>query len=157
MNHIIDGHNLIAKIAGLSLDMPDDEQRLVELLVIYCKAGGDRVEVFFDGAPVGQAGVRNFSRVRAHFVPQSQTADDAILNRIASLGRAARNWMVVSSDRSVQAAAHSAHACVLSSEEFSSRMQAPRQAAAKESSSNQPLNEAEVRLWLDIFKERPKP
>ncbi len=66
MNYIIDGHNLIAVIPGLSLSMPDDEQRLVELLIPFCQRGKHRVEVYFDGAPIGLAGTRSYGRVRAH-------------------------------------------------------------------------------------------
>ena len=167
MNYIIDGHNLIAKIPGLDLSMLDDEQRLIELLSRYGQLSRHRIEVYFDGAPVGQAGARNFGRVRAHFVPQSQTADDAIRKRLARLGRSARNWVVVSSDRSVQAAAREAHAGVMNAEDFASHLQASllpastqgRSGGAErtpEKSVSEALTEAEVNEWLTIFKERRK-
>ena len=53
MNYLIDGHNLIAKIPGLSLSMPDDEERLVELLNRFGQHSRGKLEVFFDGAPPG--------------------------------------------------------------------------------------------------------
>ncbi len=168
MSYIIDGHNLISKIPGLSLSMPDDEQRLIELLNRYGQLKRTRIEVYFDGAPVGQAGTRNFGRLQAHFVSQSQTADDAIRVRLAKLGRSARNWMVITSDRSVQAAARAAHAQVMSSEDYASRLQAGLQQASThgklgseestpEKSVSESLSQAEVDEWLTIFKERRKP
>ena len=54
MNYIIDGHNLIAKLPGLDLSMPDDEQRLIEVLMRFGRAGSHRIEVYFDAAPAGQ-------------------------------------------------------------------------------------------------------
>lgn len=159
MDHIIDGHNLISKMPGMSLSMPDDEQHLVEALVTYCQKGGHRIEVFFDGAPPGQVGTRNHGRVRAHFVAQSGTADEAIKRRLARLGRAARNWLVVSSDRSVQQAGREAHAKVISAEEFATRIQAAlvKQGKGAAPTIDEPLSDAEVREWEDIFRGKPRP
>ena len=154
MNYIIDGHNLISKIPGLSLSMPDDEQRLIELLIRLGKQGRHKLEVYFDRASIGQAGEHNYGRVRAHFVPQSQLADDAIRRRLSTLGRSAKTWVVVSSDRAVQAAAREAHAGVMSAEDFSNLLQASLQAgsAPPVRTADEPLTEAEVREWLAIFK-----
>jgi uncharacterized protein len=159
MDHIIDGHNLIAHTRGLDLSMPDDEPRLVEMLVRYCRKGGHRVEVYFDGAPPGQAGVRGFGRVRAHFVPSGSTADEAIRRRLRALGRAAKNWLLVSSDRAVQAAGREAHAHLLTSAEFAGRLQASLHASAGSAgqAAEEPPSEAEVQEWLEIFKRRSKP
>jgi len=164
MYYIIDGHNLISQIPGLDLTMLDDEQHLVELLILFCQPGRHKVEVYFDKAPVGQAGVINHGRVRAHFVSQRSTADDAIRNRLKSLGRSAKTWAVVSSDRSVQAAAREVHAQVLRSEEFASLLQTyPWDTSVQPGRLNptpvpdEPLSEAEVREWEAIFKGKPKP
>jgi predicted RNA-binding protein with PIN domain len=156
MNYIIDGHNLIAKIPGLDLRMPDDEQRLIELLSRYDQESRHKLEVYFDGAPPGQAGVRNYGRVRAHFVPASQTADEAIRRRLRRLGRSAASWMVVSSDRDVQAAAREMHSKVMRAEEFSRLLQTSLQARIDNSYNlkDQPLSEDEVSEWLAIFKAR---
>jgi len=158
MNYIIDGHNLIGKLPGLSLSMPDDEQRLVELLVRFSRRGRQRVEVYFDGAPPGQSGEVNYGRVKAHFVLHSSTADQAIRTRLGVLGRASRNWAVVTSDRSVQAAAHAAHAQVLASEDFARRLLASLGVGSPDAGEplDQPLSEDEVREWLQVFKQGGK-
>jgi uncharacterized protein len=164
MNYIIDGHNLISKIPGLDLRMLDDEQRLIELLNRFGQHSRGKIEVYFDGAPLGQGARHNYGRVQAFFVSVSQTADDAIHARLVRLGRAARSWVVVTSDRSVQAAAREAHAGVMSSEDFACHMQASlRQSslqdspASEEPAPDQPLSAAEVEEWLAIFKEWRKP
>jgi predicted RNA-binding protein with PIN domain len=156
MNYMIDGHNLIGKLAGLDLSMADDEQRLIELLNHFGQHNRGRIEVYFDGAPVNQSGSQNFGRVRAHFVPRWQTADQAISMRLAKLGKSARNWEVVTSDRSVQAAAHEARAGVTSSEEFTQRLHASLRARSGEEAAitDGTLSEQEVNEWLAIFKQR---
>ncbi len=158
VNYIIDGHNLISKIPGLSLSMPDDEEQLVELLIHFAKHERGLLEVYFDGAPPGQAGWGSYGRVKAQFVPASSTADEAIRMRLASLGKSAGSWVVVSSDRSVQAAAHAVHAGVQKSEEFARRLQASLQSKPGKADrpSDQPLSPAEVDEWLAIFKGRSK-
>jgi predicted RNA-binding protein with PIN domain len=158
MNYIIDGHNLIAKIPGLSLSMPDDEVRLIELLNRYGQESRHKLEVYFDGAPPGQAGVRNYGRVRAHFVPASQSADEAIRRRLAGLGRSAASWVVVTSDRDVQVAAREAHSKVLRAEDFSHLVQTTlqRRRANVHNTADQPLSDEEVSEWLAIFKARGK-
>jgi predicted RNA-binding protein with PIN domain len=117
------------------------------------------VEVDFDRAPVGQARVVNHGRVRAHFVIQRSSADDAIRRRLRALSKSAKTWAVVSSDRSVQAAAREAHAQVLSASEFATRLSASLQPdhPGLTPNSDEPLSEAEVREWEAFFRQGRKP
>jgi predicted RNA-binding protein with PIN domain len=158
MNYIIDGHNLIGKTPRLDLSMLDDEQRLIQLLSHFGRGSRHKLEVYFDGAPAGQSVVRSYGKVRAHFVPASSTADDAIRLQLRRLGKSAANWVVVSSDRSVQAAALEARARVLRAEDFASQVQSNLLNAPAEGgdAADQPLSEDEVNEWLRIFKERDR-
>src|SRR4030095_6718911 len=81
MPYLIDGHNLIPKL-GLRLDSPDDEMELIAILQEFSRLERRQVEVFFDGAPAGQARTRKLGSVTAHFVRLGTTADDAIRNRL---------------------------------------------------------------------------
>jgi len=151
MSYIIDGHNLIPNIQGLSLQDLDDEVQLISLLQEYCRAARKTVEVYFDNAPAGQAHNRKYGAVQAYFVRQGITADQAIEARLMRLGKQARHWTVVSSDRRVQTAAKAAHANVISSDTFARLMS---EAGQREPSSNenQPaLNTAEIEEWLRLF------
>ena len=76
--YIIDGHNLIPKIRGLSLEALDDEAQLLALLQEFYRVRRKPVEVFFDGAPPGKAGMRTVGMIRAHFVARDREADEAI-------------------------------------------------------------------------------
>jgi predicted RNA-binding protein with PIN domain len=149
MPYLIDGHNLIGRLPGIQLSDIDDEEQLVARLLEFCRAGGKKVEVIFDRAAPGQAGVRTRGAVSVRFTPAGRTADDAILKRLRQLKRAARNWTVVSSDRQVQANAREAGAAVLSSDDFAARMAAQRSAAAEDPDVQ--VSADEVNEWLDLF------
>ncbi len=155
MPYIIDGHNLIPKIHGLSLTDIDDEMQLVELLQEFCHRRRKKVEVYFDNGPPGQPRAHTFGAVVARFVRQGLTADEAIRARLARLGRSARNWTVVSSDRSVQASARAVRASVLSSGAFAELMSQASGISSQESAGDEaePLSSDEVKRWLEIFGE----
>jgi predicted RNA-binding protein with PIN domain len=155
MPYLIDGHNLIPHLPGLDLETPDDEQQLIELLQEFCRLARKEVEVFFDNAPPGQPSARSFGSVVARFVRAGATADQAIQRRLERLGRAARNYLVVSSDRQVQAAARSFHAQVITAEDFALQIQRTLAEAEKTASLSDavPLSQEELQDWLRLFGE----
>jgi hypothetical protein len=153
MPYIIDGHNLIPKVPGLSLQEVDDEQHLLEMLQEFCRRQRKQVEVFFDNAPPGGVRARNLGSVTARFIRQGATADDAIRKRLVNLGRAARNWTVVSSDHAVQAEGRSAQAQVMPSEAFARLLvQSLDDARADQGeTADAALNPEELDEWLRLF------
>jgi uncharacterized protein len=152
MPTLIDGHNLIPKL-GLSLRSVDDEMQLIERLQLYCRANRQQVEVYFDGAPPGQVGTRKMGLITAHFIRQSSTADAAICARLKTLGRAAHNWTVVTSDRQVQNEARAVGANAISSTAFAGQVASVR---LPDPGSGQELglSEGEVEEWLALFREK---
>lgn len=155
MPYLVDGHNLIPKLAGFSLRAMDDEERLIPLLQTFSRVRRQPVEVFFDGAPAGYSGTRRYGTVTAHFVRQGRTADDAIRQRLAQLGTGARHYRVVSSDRQVQAEARSRHAESISSEDFARELQNAFTEAQCLPDAPAQLSEQEVDDWLRLFGEKP--
>lgn len=153
MPYIIDGHNLIPKVPGLSLQQMDDEQHLVEMLQEFCRRQRKQVEVYFDNAPPGGVRARNLGSVTARFVRQGTTADSAIRRRLANLGRSARNWIVVSSDQAVQAEARAAHAQVVPSETFARLLTQALDDSRVDQGEDvgTVLNPEEVDDWLQLF------
>ena len=152
MPYLIDGHNLIPKL-GLRLDSIDDETELIAVLQEFCRLERRQVEVFFDAAPAAQAGTRKHGAVTAHFVRLGDTADNAIRSRLKRLGKSAKNWTVVSSDRQVQAEAHAAHAEVVSSDSFAGLLKHARASAPKPHQERK-LSQKEVDDWLKLFEDR---
>lgn len=149
---IIDGHNLIPHIPGLSLGDVDDEAQLIQILVDYARLRRKSIEVYFDRAPAAQAGVQKVGRVQAHFVRSGTTADEAIMARLRSLGKRVKNAQVVSSDRQVQQAARALHASVVSSQDFAMAWQALMEEAPELNPRDRLLSENEVAAWEQLFR-----
>ena len=152
---IIDGHNLIPHLPGLSLGDADDEDQLIQVLQEYARLRRVSIEVFFDGAPA--AGLRKLGRVQAHFVQSGTTADEAIMARLRSLGKRARNTQVVSSDRQVQQAARAVHAVVISSSEFVGEWMKLMDQEPGLDPRNRLLSEQEVEAWERVFRQGHPP
>ena len=153
MQYLIDGHNLIPKLPGLSLSDPDDEEQLLALLSNWARNSRHKVTVFFDRAPLGKAGTHRGSPVIAVFVPDGKTADSAINDALARLKNAARNVTVVSSDRMVQAAAREARAKVLKSEDFATDLFELRR-ISDPAGENSSLTPEEIADWEKFFSSK---
>ena len=150
MTYLIDGHNLVPKL-GLRLDSIDDELELIDILKEFCRIERKHVEVYFDRAP--QARTRKLGPVTAHFVRLGMTADDAIRDRLKKLGKSAKNWTVVSSDRQVQTEARAVHAAVLSADSFAAILKRARSDAPKSNGEQKTLSE-EIDYWLKRFGDK---
>ena len=151
MPFIIDGHNLIPNIHGLSLESIEDENELIQLLQEYCRLSEKKVEVFFDNAPSGNSGRSSHGRVTAYFVREGSSADNAIHRRLQQLEKDARNWTVVSSDHEVQLVAKSLGAHTLTSEEFARIILQPAQGADGEDFADVELSQEEIDRWIEEF------
>jgi predicted RNA-binding protein with PIN domain len=156
MPYLIDGHNLIPKLPGISLEEVNDEQRLIEMLQEFCRVNRKQLDVYFDNAPPGNMAVRKHGAVTAHFIRQGHTADAAIRARLTRLGNAARNWIVVSSDQGVQNSARAARARFLSSEAFARDLLVVNDVTAPETGkrAEAQLSAAEVDEWLRLFERK---
>jgi uncharacterized protein len=153
MPYLVDGHNLIPKVPGLSLKAIDDEIKLIELLQDFCQKARKRADIYFDNAAPGQPAAQKYGAVTAHFVRKGRTADDAIRARLSHMGKSAANWTVVSSDRGVQDAARTWRAQVLSAEGFVRKMQAASAAAQSNDDERSRIGESndEIEDWLREF------
>lgn len=153
MPYLIDGHNLIPKIHGLSLDNLDDEQQLIEMLQEFCRLQRKQAEVFFDKASPGGAQAHNYGAVIARFVRQGATADQAIHRKLSYLGRAARNWTVVSSDLAVQSEARAAQAHVMPSEAFADLLTRTLSNSIRDPGGEPEkyMSQEELDEWMNLF------
>lgn len=151
MPYLIDGHNLIGQLPGVSLDDPDDEEQLVGLLHRFLVRSRKRAIVYFDRRHPGSPNPAGSARLTVRFVSPPRTADDAIRSHLARLKREARNWIVVSSDCEVVSAAKRSGARSLVSAEFAALMtQEPEQTELDEKPS-EPSSDAEIASWQRLF------
>jgi predicted RNA-binding protein with PIN domain len=150
MPYLIDGHNLIGALPGLSLSDPEDERKLLDLLQAFSRSTRRKAVVYFDrGRPGTAAEFLSGGMVQAHFVPPPRRADDAILDFLRGR-KDARHYTVVSSDSEIRAQARRAGAKVVSSEEFAREALVRRPSPAKEKPPEPP---EDFKLWMDIFRE----
>lgn len=150
MPYLIDGHNLIGKLPGISLNEMDDEQALIEMLQEFCQRMGKEAEVYFDASGSGHGHAHVHGRVTARYVRSGESADQAIARHLKRLDNEAANWTVVSSDNQVQNAARRARARVLGADEFSRQLGSSGDA---EMSSELKLSDDEIDDWLELFGE----
>ncbi|HMQ33692.1 MAG TPA: NYN domain-containing protein [Chloroflexaceae bacterium] len=150
---LVDGHNLIGQLPGISLDEPDDEARLVMLLRRYAaRRRGRRVVVIFDGGVYGHPGNLNGYGVEARFARAPGDADGELIRQIRGVKRR-DEWLVVSSDRAVAGEARARGIPVVSSQEFARRLAAldmPR-ASLNAKRNDRPLSKAEIEEWMRVF------
>ena len=149
---LIDGHNLIGRLPGISLQDPDDEEKLARLLSSYRSRTGKAVTVVFDpGSAYALPNRRRLGGVEIVFAPHGSSADTVIRRRV----QRARNpgeWQVITSDRELAGAVARLGARVQSAEEFASNMTAP--ADAPPDWRETPPSPDEVDSWLALFEGR---
>ena len=156
MNLLIDGHNLIGQVPGISLQDEDDEAQLVMLLRRYATAKRTRsVVVVFDHGVYGHPQRLDGYNVTCYFARSPQDADTQIIRRISTITRPS-DWRVVTSDRQVARAASDRGIKVIGSADFARELTAPpkrRSPPAGEKPRDVRLSPREVDEWLKLFGE----
>jgi hypothetical protein len=162
MHYLIDGHNLIARVPGLSLADPDDEVKLLQLLKRWAVADARRkVTVIFDkGLPGGEAKHLSGGGVRAIFAPDNRSADSLIIRRIEGIEDPAQHT-VVSSDGAILRAAQRRRVPTQRSEVFAAAMVNERTfpgaaRPAADPRDNPSISPNEVSEWLELFGPEPE-
>ncbi len=152
MPYLIDGHNLVPHIPGINLSDLDDEIALIQILQKFANKSRSKVEVYFDHAQSTQARTQNHGLVKAVFVRQTSTADDAIKARLSQLGKGAKNWTVVSSDREILVEARSHQSSILTAPKFAGILNQLSEVTQEGDKNETPdQSNLEVDYWLDQF------
>ncbi|NJN65835.1 MAG: hypothetical protein HC884_03525 [Chloroflexaceae bacterium] len=150
---LVDGHNLIGQMPGLSLALPDDEAQLVMLLRRYvAQKRGRRVVVVFDRGVYGHPYDLNGYGVECSFAKSPRDADDELIRRIRSIKRQSA-WQVVTSDRAVAGEARAHKVRVIPSHEFARQLIKPRNPVVRREAKygEHPLKSHEIEEWLRLF------
>jgi len=154
---LIDGHNLIGQMNDISLSDPDDEERLIDCLAAYQRRHRSQVTVVFDaGSHAGPAAhfEHHAAGIRIIYARPGQRADD-IICAIVRRASDRRGWLVVSSDRAVQAEVRHLGATVIPADLFASQLAATLR-PQPEQEKERPPSRDEVEEWLHIFATRRK-
>ncbi len=155
MAYLIDGHNLIGQLPDISLTDPDDEAKLVQKLLGFTARTQKRIIVVFDGGLPGGKSRMTTGKVEVIFATARSTADTVMKERIKRT-RDAGQWIVVSNDREVLAAAHERKIATLTSAAFAAQLKqtsALRKAKRKQDGEAPDVyvSPAEVEAWLKLF------
>ena len=160
MAYLIDGHNLIGQLPDISLKDPNDEAKLVQKLIGFAARQQKRIVVVFDSGLPGGKSRLSTGQVEVIFASSATNADNVMKERIKR-ARDPGQWLVVSNDREVLAAARVRRMKTLTSAEFAPQLrsdQAPPKAKRKPdkdegTASDVYVSPAEVEDWLKIFKD----
>jgi predicted RNA-binding protein with PIN domain len=155
MPYLIDGHNLVPHIPGINLSDLDDEIALIQILQRFANNHRSKIEVYFDQAQSTRARSQNHGLVKAVFVRQTSTADDAIKARLSQLGKEAKNWTVVSSDREILVEARSYQSSILTAPKFAGMLRKQLSGIQQEGDKDETPDQSnfEVDYWLDQFSQ----
>ncbi|MBX3057922.1 MAG: NYN domain-containing protein [Anaerolineae bacterium] len=169
MHYLIDGHNLIARMPDISLNDPDDEVQLILRLRSWAARSKKRqVTLFFDGGIPGGKDVRlSTPQVRVIFASVGQTADALLIKGINKV-KNPPEFLLVTSDQQIIAAANGRKMPHLTSDQFAAQLAAQWQETlpGPTITDDDPIiSEAEVADWLATFgpvderaiRRRPRP
>ena len=153
MPYLIDGHNLIAQMPGVSLSDPDDEVQLILRLRQFAAHKRQKITVVFDhGVPGGWSRDLSTGPVKVVFAGSHTNADRVILERIRE-AKTPTDIKLVSSDGEIRRAAEARRVQVISSQDFAAALhKPPPREPHRDARENLQLNKDEVKEWMRVFK-----
>ncbi|HSH04455.1 MAG TPA: NYN domain-containing protein [Anaerolineae bacterium] len=162
MHYLIDGHNVIGKLADVNLEDSHDEIELLLRLRSWAAQNKKRhVTLYFDGGLTGGVSKTLSSHhMQVIFASQGQTADDLMIYRIETV-KDRTAYTLVSSDQQIIKAAQKRRMKHWPSETLVKQLglvlqpSEPEKVVTSEKDDPQ-LSEAEVAEWLDLFGPVPE-
>lgn len=158
MAYLIDGNNLLGRIAPHELRERGGREGLVVRLLAFQRVTRTRVHLVFDGGPEEEPIAETVNpKFTIHYPGRGESADDVIAGLIERQTDR-RRFFVVSSDRTIRALAKSRGLVSISSDDFARevkkalRERRDQRAMEKRIEAASPL---EVDLWDEVFKEKP--
>ncbi|HVP90787.1 MAG TPA: NYN domain-containing protein [Terriglobales bacterium] len=158
MAYLIDGNNLLGRVAPEELRQRSGRDTLVVKLLAFQKVTRTRIHLVFDGNPERE---RSEVPVNPKFTilypGEGQTADDVIEDVVRRLTDR-RRFFVVSSDRAVREFAKENGVAAVTSEEFAKDLKAALKERKKQKELEKHVRNPsplEVDLWGEVFKVKP--
>lgn len=164
MGYLIDGHNVIGQMKSISLADPQDEAKLVIKLMGLSARTRKKCVVVFDGGLPGGWSKLSSSPVEVVFASLHSNADRVMRERIR-LTQDPGQWVVVTSDREVAAAAVARKMATIRSSDFAAELEgkalgtrAPGKLPEDKGELPNPVvSPGEVAYWLKQFGSEPPP
>src|SRR5512147_1381342 len=158
MAYLIDGNNLLGRIAPHELRERSGREGLVVRLLAFQRVTRSRIHLVFDGNPEQTpTDIVVNPKFTIHYPGEGQSADDVIKDMIARQTDR-RRFFVVSSDRAIRDLARKKGLEAVTSDLFARELKA----AIKEGKKRRELEkrteaptELEIDLWNEVFKSKP--
>ena len=158
MAYLIDGNNLLGRVAPHELRERSGRDGLVVKLLAFQKVTRSRILLVYDGNPERE---RTEVPVNPKFTilrpGEGQSADDVIEDVVRRLTDR-RRFFVVSSDRAVRDFAKASGVVPVTSEEFAAELKAALKERKKQKELEKRVDSPsplEVDLWDEVFKDQP--
>jgi predicted RNA-binding protein with PIN domain len=158
MAYLIDGNNLLGRIAPHELRERTGRDGLVVRLLAFQRVTRARIHLVFDGNPEeSRTDVPVNDKFTIHYPGAGQSADDVIRDMIESQADR-RRFFLVTSDRALRELAKKRGIEALTSDTFARELKA----AIKEGKKRRELEKRtespsslEIDLWDEVFKFKP--
>jgi predicted RNA-binding protein with PIN domain len=158
MAYLIDGNNLLGRIAPHELRAKSGREGLVGRLLAFQKVTRTRIHLVFDGSPEQErTAVAVNPKLTILYPGEGQSADDVIKDVILQLTDR-RRFFVVSSDRAIREFAKANGVTVVTSETFAKELKAALKERKKQREMEKRVDSPsplEVSLWDEVFKSKP--
>ena len=150
MPYLVDGNNL-AHALGFSNGTRADRESCARTVGGFCRVQGAQATLIFDGpAPAGSRGGGQTHRLRIIF-SEARSADDLILQLLAG-SKTPRDFIVITSDKSLGDKARHKGARVEKAHEFARRLDRPSKTAGPLSDKPAVKETSEqIDAWLAVF------
>jgi len=153
---IVDGHNLIGKMASISLADPEDEVKLVAKLAGHLLKSRQKGIVVFDKGAEGNLAPRlTGPNLQVIFAPPEGCADTIIMDMIRSDPNP-KGLTIVSSDNEIRRCARSRRAKLISSDKFADQLESRRARRRSKGKGSSASTDIDVEEWLDYFEQGRK-
>jgi predicted RNA-binding protein with PIN domain len=158
MAYLIDGNNLLGRIAPHELRERGGREGLVVRLLAFQRVTRTRIHLVFDGSPEPDpvADVLN-PKFTVHYPGRGQSADDVIAGLIERQTDR-RNFFVVSSDRAIRGLAKDRGLRPVTSDEFARAVKRALKERRDQRAMEKKVEDAsplEVDLWGEVFRSKP--
>jgi predicted RNA-binding protein with PIN domain len=158
MAYLIDGNNLLGRIAPHELRERSGREGLVARLLAFQKVTRTRIHLVFDGNPERTpTDIAVNAKFTIHYPGEGQSADD-VIREIVARQTDRRRFFVVTSDRALREMARKKGLESVTSDVFARELKAALKEGRKrrelEKSSRAPTD-LEVDLWSEVFKAKP--
>lgn len=158
MAYLIDGNNLLGRVAPHALRDRTGRAELVAKLLAFQRVTRSRIHLVFDGPP-GSAPpeLAINAKFTVHFPAEGESADDLITAMIERQTDR-RRFFVVTSDRDIRELAKRSGLSSVSSDDFAVELKRALKERKKQKEMEKRVeapSPLEVDLWGKVFKERP--